>query len=115
MLPLALTAGPIRYIQRDGLLCDDTRAVCLHAALSYEPNPRLLRLQGRVQFAPGPGLLRLLLTGTNRGGERRYTPMEISLRGHYSEIVDFKMIPDHPAVDNWQIDSVDFLDREDTG
>jgi hypothetical protein len=104
----------MRYIERDGLLCDDNHAVCLRAWLSYEPNPRLLRLRGRVQSATGPGLLKIILAGTNRNGDRRYTPMEIRLRGRYSEIVDYKMIPDHPDVDNWQIDTVSFIDDEDS-
>lgn len=101
-------AGPALYIERGGLICDTEQTVCLRGNLVYEPNPRLLRLRARVQFAPGPGELRILMTGTNRSGDRRYAPMEITLRGKYSEIVDFKMIPDHPDVNAWEIDRVSF-------
>lgn len=106
-LPAAV-AGPLLYVERGGLLCDTAETVCLRGTLTYQPNERLLRLRGRVQFAPGPGELRILMTGENRRGDRRYAPMEITLRGKYSEIVDFKMIPDHPDVDAWQIDRISF-------
>lgn len=105
---LPVLAGPSLYIQRGGLICDAEKTVCLRGNLTYEPNPRLLRLRARVQFAPGPGELRILMTGTNRSGDRRYAPMEITLRGKYSEIVDFKMIPDHPDINAWEIDRVSF-------
>ena len=101
-------AGPILYIERGGLICDTQQTICLRGNLLYEQNPRLLRLRARVQFAPGPGELRILMTGTNRSGDRRYAPMEITLRGKYSEIVDFKMIPDHPDVNAWAIDRISF-------
>ena len=105
---LPALAGPTLYVERGGLLCDTDKTVCLRGTLIYEPNPRLLRLRARVQFAPGPGELRIMMTGTNRGGDRRYAPMEITLRGKYSEIVDFKMIPDHPDVNAWEIDRISF-------
>ena len=101
-------AEPALYVERGGLICDADQTVCLRGSLVYQPNPRLLRLRARVQFAPGPGELRILMTGTNRRGDRRYAPMEITLRGKYSEIVDFKMIPDHPDVNAWEIDRVSF-------
>ena len=100
------------YIERGGLLCDADKTVCLRGNLTYESNERLLRLRARVQFAPGPGQLRIMLTGTNRQGDRRYTPMEVTLRGKYSEIVDHKMIPDHPDVQAWEIDRIQFIQPE---
>ncbi len=35
--------------------------------------------------------------------------MEIPLRGRTTEIVDFRMIPDHPDVANWTIDRIVFV------
>jgi hypothetical protein len=68
----------------------------------------LLRLRGRVQRATGPGLLRIRVIGTNQHEHQRYAEMEIWLRGHYSEIINFKMIPDHPDVANWEVATVLF-------
>jgi hypothetical protein len=102
------TAAPLRYLARDQDLCDSERAACLDATLSYERNERLLWLHGRVRFAPGPGLLTIMLKGTTRLGHARYAPMEIKLRGRPTEIVDFKMIPDHPDVENWEISRISF-------
>jgi len=107
-------AGPLLYVERGGLICDADKTVCLRGNLIYQPNHRLLRLNARVQFAPGPGELRIMMTGTNRQGHRRYAPMEIALRGRYSEIVDFKMIPDHPDVNAWEIDRVSFEPENET-
>jgi hypothetical protein len=50
----------------------------------------------------------ITLTGTTRQGDRRYAPMEIAIRGKPTEILDFKMIPDHPDVYDWVIDRVAF-------
>jgi hypothetical protein len=101
-------AGPLRYLARDELLCAPAKTACVRATLTYEQNNRLLRLRGRLVSAPGPGLMQITLTGTNRQGDRRYAPMEIAIRGKPTEIVDFKMIPDHPDVYDWAIDRIAF-------
>ncbi|MDJ0927200.1 MAG: hypothetical protein QNJ73_06060 [Gammaproteobacteria bacterium] len=54
-------------------------------------------------------MLRIILTGTNRLEHRRYAPMELRLRGTYSEIIDHKMIPDYPDVYSWAIDRVEYI------
>lgn len=105
----AATAGPLRYLARDENLCDPEESVCLDATLSYESNARLLWLHGRVRFATGPGVLTITLKGTTRLGYVRYAPMEVDLRGNATEIVDFRMIPDHPDVEDWEIDRIAFL------
>ena len=71
-------------------------------------NPRLLRLSGRVKKTPGRGRLRIRLAGTNRLDHRRTTEMEVQLRGNLSEIVDFKMIPDYPDIENWEVVSIEY-------
>jgi hypothetical protein len=53
--------------------------------------------------------LTIRVRGTTRLGYVRYAPIEIPLDGHWSEIVDFQMIPDEPDVYNWEIDSVDYI------
>ncbi len=108
MLAAPALASDRLYLARDELLCDFEAETCLRGSLTYETNSRLLRLRARVESAPGPGMLRITLTGTTRQGFRRYAPMEIELRGRYSEIVDFKMIPDHPDVYDWTIDRIEF-------
>jgi hypothetical protein len=103
-------AGPLRYLARDELLCEPSKVTCMRATLCYEVNDRLLRLRGRLLSASGPGLIRITLTGTTRQGYRRYAPMEIAVRGRPTEIVDFKMIPDHPDVYDWVIDRMEFVE-----
>jgi hypothetical protein len=106
----ATPAGAARFtdLLDDEQLCTRDEAVCLRGTLRWEHNPRLLTLRGRLESAPGPGLLTIWLTGTTRLGHRHYAPMEIRLRGNRSEIIDFKMIPDHPDVYEWTIDRVEF-------
>lgn len=101
-------AGEIHYLKRNERFCDIHEQLCVRGSVRYDVNPRLLRLWGRVQTSPGRGLLRVRLTGTNRLGHRRTAEMEIQLRGTRSEIIDFKMIPDHPDVENWEITIVEF-------
>ena len=102
-------ATPTIKLLSNSQLCDSERTFCLRGSLSFDQNPRLLRLNGRVQKAPGPGMLRITLTGTNRLGHRRYAPMELRLRGNHSEIINHKMIPDYPDVYSWAIDRVEFV------
>lgn len=102
-------AGPLRYLARDELLCEPSQATCIRGTLTYEQNSRLLRLRGRVSSAAGPGIFQITLTGTTRQGYRRYAPMEVRIRGRPTEIVDYKMIPDHPDVYDWVIDRIEFV------
>ena len=107
-----LLAGPRDYLFRDERLCDIDEVFCFRGTLSYHSNSRLLRLHARVQTAPGPGLLRISLTGANRQGHRRLAPFEVRVRGHYSEIINHKMIPDYPDVQGWVVERVEFIADE---
>lgn len=102
-------AGPSEYLFRDQRFCVDDEAFCFRGTLEYRSNPRVLHLRARVQTAPGPGLLRILLIGANELGYRRLAPFEVPVKGHYSEIINHKMIPDHPDVEEWSVDRVDFV------
>jgi len=110
----AAVAGPRDYLFRDERVCDTERVFCLRGTFSYHSNPRLLRLRARVQTAPGPGLLRIRLSGANQLGYRRFAPFEVPVRGHYSEIIDHKMIPDYPDVQGWVVERVEFI-ADDVG
>jgi len=110
----AAVAGPRDYLFRDERVCDTERVFCLRGTFSYHSNPRLLRLRARVQTAPGPGLLRIRLSGANQLGYRRFAPFEVRVRGHYSEIINHKMIPDYPDVQGWVVERVEFI-ADDVG
>ena len=103
-----LHAGEYRDLKRNERFCDGEEQLCIRGTLRYEVNPRLLRLSGRVKKTPGRGRLRIRLTGTNRLDHRRTTEMEVQLRGNLSEIVDFKMIPDYPDIENWEVVSIEY-------
>jgi len=103
-----LRAGEYYDLKRNERFCDLEEQLCIRGTLRYEVNSRLLRLSGRVKKTPGRGRLRIRLAGTNRLKHRRTTEMEIQLRGNLSEIVDFKMIPDYPDIDNWEVVSIEY-------
>ena len=105
----ASLASQTLYLARDELICDVERIICIAGTVGYDVNDRLLWLQGRVQFATVPGLLQISVQGSNRLGHVHYARMEIELRGHVTEIVDFKMVADYPDVANWAIDHIIFL------
>ena len=109
----AALAGPRDYLFRDERLCDTDQVFCFRGTLSYHSNPRLLLLRARVQKAPGPGLLRIRLAGTNQQGHHRFAPFEVRVRGHHSEIINHKMIPDYPDVRGWVVEQVEFIADED--
>ena len=76
------------YLARDERLCTQDQLACVRGTLTFERNYRVLRLRGRVEQAPGPGLFTVWVSGEGRGGARRYAPMEIEIRGRRSEIVN---------------------------
>ena len=102
-------ADPREFLFRNETVCDSDGVFCFRGTLSYDPNPRLLRLSARVQRAPGPGLLRIRLSGTNRLGDRYFAAFEVPVRGHYSEIINHKMIPDYPDVEGWVVEQLEFI------
>lgn len=105
----AVTAGtPEDVAPPNSELCDGQRQVCLRGNLTYYPNPRLLELSSRVEHAPGPGLLKIQLVGENSDGDKRITTLEVRIRGNYSEIVNTKLITDHPDVYSWRLVSIAF-------
>ena len=105
----AATAGPSEtIIGKNAVFCDDRDLVCLRGTLTYRANPRLLDLRSRVQRAVGPGLLKIRLVGENADGHTRRTTIEVRIRGDYSEIVNTRLITDHPDVDSWALDSIGF-------
>ncbi len=102
-------AGPSeRVTGSNSSMCDAERKVCLRGSITYFSNPRLLELRSRVQRASGPGLIVFRLTGENRDGHLRRTSIEVRIRGRYSEIVSSRLITDHPDVDSWTLESIQF-------
>lgn len=105
----ASLAGPPQNVAPpNSELCDSERQVCLHGSLTYYPDPRMLELRSRVENATGPGLLRIQLVGENTDGYKRLTTIEVRIRGNYSEIVNSKLITDHPDVYSWRLASIAF-------
>ena len=78
-------AGPRDYLFRNERVCDAERVFCIRGTLTYESNPHLVTLRARVQDAPGPGMLRIRLTGTNNLGHQRRAPFEVRVRGRAVE------------------------------
>lgn len=102
-------AGPRDYLFRDERICNTDEVFCIRGTMTYDSNPRLLHLRGRVQVAPGPGMLRIRLRGANELGHQRLAPFEVRVRGQYSEIINHKMVPDHPDVYEWRVERVEFI------
>lgn len=109
LLPAASLGGPRDYLFRDERLCSQEGDFCFSGTMSFQRNPRLLQLRARVQTAPGPGLLRIWVTGENRLGHRRYAPFELRVRGNPTEILNHKMIPDPPDALGWEVDFIEFV------
>ena len=108
LLALPAVGSQTQYMTRNQQMCDDSGNFCMSATLSYRPNPRLLRIRGRVQKAPGPGLLQISLLGANRLNHVRRALLEVRLRGRNSEIVRHEMIPDAPDVYSWELAGVTY-------
>ena len=102
-------AGPQTNLTgSNATLCDDDNRVCVRGSIVYRHNPRLLELRSRLRKADGPGTLRLRFSGQTREGFPRFTTMEVPVRGRLSEIVNHKLVTDHPDVDGWTLDWIRF-------
>jgi len=113
---LGALAGPTsalerHYIRNNDVFCDVTKTLCLRGTITYEPTYRLLSLNARVQKQTGPGELRLGFSGSNRQGMLRHTEIVMKIKGGSSEILDHRIRPDAPDVDNWTLTS--FLFQKD--
>jgi len=106
--PVAESGPRERITAVNATLCDTENRVCLRGTLTYYANPRLVELRSRVLRASGPGLVILRLAGENALGETRYTTLDVRIRGRYSEIVNHKLVTDHPDVEQWRLESVRF-------
>ncbi|HEY7673108.1 MAG TPA: hypothetical protein VIC71_12905 [Gammaproteobacteria bacterium] len=106
-----VAASRLDYLAREERLCDVAGLACVSGSLTYHVNTRVLSLRGRLKTSPGPGTLAIMVRGTTRLGYVRYAPLEIELDGRWSEIIDFQMIPDNPDVENWQIDTIQYLKK----
>ena len=100
-------AGRTNFLVRNDYICEPEETMCIRGTLYYQPDSRVLRLRGRVFRAPGPGWVRILFRGS-RDGQLASSVMEFPIRGAYSEIIDFRYIPDNPAVRYWRILDVRF-------
>lgn len=112
LLVSIVQASPRDYLFKDEQVCDTDGVFCFRGTLYYKSNSRLLHLRGRVQKAPGPGLLRIRLAGANELGHQRFAPFEVQVRGNSSEIISHKMIPDYPDVQSWSVQQVSFVPDE---
>ena len=104
-------AAGLELLVQGERICDARGVVCLDATITWEPNPRLLELRGRVAATAPPGELVIVFLGHQRDGTVRHAEMRIPLEGHYSEIVRDKMIPDWPDVADWAFDHALFEPR----
>jgi hypothetical protein len=102
-------AGPREYLFRSKYVCDERGILCFRGTMSFDSNPRVVELRARVRTAPGPGLLRIRLAGSNELGHRRISPFEVRVRGTHSEIINHRMIPDHPDVTSWNVELIEFI------
>lgn len=107
LLPACALAAAPDFLVNNGDICDPDRVMCIRGTLVYLPDSRILKLTGRVRGSPGPGWVRILFRGSWQG-HLASSVMEIPIRGTNSEIVDFKYIPDNPAVRYWRILTVSF-------
>ena len=108
-------AGPREYLFEYKRLCDASQVFCFRGSMTYSSNPRVLHLRARVQKAPGPGMLRISLSGSNNLGHRHFAPFEVQVHVSNSEIINHKMIPDYPDVESWTVERIEFVEQSELG
>lgn len=104
LLASAGQASTFYFLARNERICAVEEAVCIRGTISYDTNSRLLHLRGRVERAPGTGWLRLTFVGVSERNQRGSTTMEFPIRGRCSEVLDRKLVPDHPQIDDWRLE-----------
>jgi len=107
LISASALAGRTNFLVRNDFICEPEETICIRGTLYYLPDSRVLRLRGRVSRAPGPGWVRILFRGS-RDGQLASSVMEFPIRGDHSEIIDFRYIPDNPAIGNWRVLAISF-------
>ncbi len=101
-------ASTFYFLARDDRICAADGPVCIRATISYDTNSRVLHLRGRVDRTAEPGWLRLTFVGVSERNQRGSTTMEFPIRGRWSEVLDRKLIPDHPQIADWRLETMSF-------
>jgi hypothetical protein len=105
----AVSAAQRQYLKKNETFCDSSGVLCLHGSLTFLVNSSIISLRARVQKQTGPGVIKIVLTGSNRQDFFRRTEFEITIRGKHSEIINYQMGPDAPDVYQWSLASFDFV------
>jgi hypothetical protein len=107
-----VSASTFYFLARNDRICAQDGPVCIRATISYDTNSRVLHLRGRVDRAAEPGWLRLTFVGISERNQRGSTTMEFPIRGNWSEVLDHKLIPDHPPIADWRLEAMSFVADE---
>lgn len=112
LLAAGADASTFYFLARNDRICAEDGPVCIRATISYDTNSRVLHLRGRVDRAAEPGWLRLTFVGISERNQRGSTTMEFPIRGNWSEVLDHKLIPDHPPIADWRLEAMSFVPDE---
>jgi hypothetical protein len=109
LVAVTARASTFYFLARNERICAVDGPVCIRATISYDTNSRVLHLRGRVDRTAEPGWLRLTFVGVSERNQRGSTTMEFPIRGRWSEVLDRKLIPDHPQIADWRLETMSFV------
>lgn len=96
------------YLLHDELLCDENRRLCIRGWLIHDPHRNEIALDARLQRTATPGTVTISLDGVTPGGQPVTTAVSVEVRGHYSEIIHAKIIPQWPFETQWVVRALRF-------
>ena len=102
------------YLLHDELLCDESGQVCLRGWLVHDPHRNEIALDARLQRTASPGTIIISLEGVTPGGQPVATAVSVAVRGHYSEIVHARFIPQWPYETRWTVTALRFEPAPET-
>ena len=100
-------AGPSITLKK-GRICDQEKTMCLKGNLAQDDTGNVITFVGRVAKTSGPGVVSILLRGTDSKRHPCTTFFEFPIRGRSSEIVDEEQITGKPGIKKWRVISVTF-------
>lgn len=91
------------YLLHDERLCDESGRICIRGWLIHDPHRNQIELNARLEHDAQPGTITIALDGLTPGGQPVTTSLSVEVRGHYSEIIHAKIIPQWPFETIWEV------------
>lgn len=86
-----------------GSICDTGNRVCFQGRIDFDPNKKIIEVQGRLYKTAGAGVLTFEFTGETPLNEHVFHPTTVKIQGRYNESISHKLGPPFSNRTDWSL------------